>query len=151
MVPTVDADRASDPGDARAIIVYDGHCAFCKRQVERIRKQDRYGRFEYVAWQSTQMNERFARLVEGELGSGIRLILPDGRILIGADAVHGIAQRLDGWRRLAWLYRVPLAHSLCRALYRWIAANRYRIAGRFDARVCDKLTQEHRDPPEALS
>jgi predicted DCC family thiol-disulfide oxidoreductase YuxK len=59
----------------------------------------------------------------------MRLVHTDGSVSVGADAVYAIAGRLRGWRRVAWLYRVPGLRGLCRIAYGWIARNRHRIGG----------------------
>ena len=115
---------------SRPVMVFDGDCAFCRQQVERIRRRDAGGRFEYVPWQQPGLRERFPQLAEGDLEAGMRLIEPDGRVLIGADAVHAVAARLPRWRWLAPLYRVPGLRGLTRFGYRWIARRRHLFGGR---------------------
>lgn len=121
--------RATRPSSA-GTIVYDGECAFCLRQVERVRAKDIHGLFECVPQQAPGLFDRFPALAEADLDSGMRLIQPDGQIHVGPDAVYEIARRLPSWRRLAWLYRLPLLHRVFVAGYAWIAANRYRLAGK---------------------
>ena len=56
-------------------------------------------------------------------------MLPDGRVLGGADAaVPEILRRLRGWRWVAALFRLPGAGLIAPIAYRWIARNRYRIS-----------------------
>lgn len=115
------------------VVVYDGDCAFCRAQIARIRRRDRSVQFEYVARQTPGLEQRFCRLAEGDFNSGMRLVDPQGRIHVGADAVYEIARRLPVWRRLAWLYRLPIVHGAARLIYKWIAANRQSL-GRSCAR-----------------
>lgn len=121
------------PSSRRGVVVYDGQCPFCRSQIERIRRRDDLDSFEYVPRQDDGVARRFPRLLEGDFDTGMRLVLPDGRILVGADAVHGIARRLRGVRWIAWLYRVPVLHFMCRAVYAWVARNRMRLAPKCDA------------------
>ena len=111
-------------GVFRSVVVYDGECSFCRRQIARIQRSDRANQFEYVARQAVGLEQRFPRLAEGDFNTGMRLIDPEGRIHVGADAVYEIARRLPAWRRLAWVYRLPIAHRLVRLVYKWIAAHR---------------------------
>ena len=118
---------------ARSEIVYDGACAFCRRQVARIRGCERRGRerrssFEYMPRQTPGIEKRFPRLAEGDFNSGMRLITPGGQIFVGADAVYEIVCALPGWRRFAWLYRLPVVHALARRAYAWIAAHRQSLS-----------------------
>jgi predicted DCC family thiol-disulfide oxidoreductase YuxK len=111
----------------RPVIVYDGECPFCRKQVDRIRSRDVRDQFEYLPRQSASLTDRFPILAEADFNTGMRLVLPDGQVHVGADAVYQIARRLAGWRRIAWLYRVPVLHALARRIYGWIAANRQRL------------------------
>ena len=118
---------------SEGVIVYDGECSFCRRQVARIRRRDVEGVFETIPRQTPGLTERFSQLLEGDFNTGMRLILPDGTVLVGAEAIYGIARRLGRWRWFAWLYRVPLLHGLCKWGYGWIAANRSKLRGECDA------------------
>src|SRR5262245_61337245 len=111
----------------RPVVVYDGECPFCRKQVDRIRSRDVGDQFEYLPRQSASLTDRFPILAEADFNTGMRLVLPDGHVHVGADAVYQIARRLPRWRLVAWLYRVPILHALARRVYRWIAANRQRL------------------------
>ena len=116
-------------------VVYDGECPFCRRQITRIRKYDRHGRFEYLPRQTPGLTGRFPAIGQSGFDTGMRLVMPDGLIYVGADAVYHIARRLQYWRLLAWLYRVPGIHSLARFAYAWIAANRQSLSAQRDDRT----------------
>lgn len=120
----------------KSTLVYDGHCSFCRRWVARIARRDRSGTFEFVARQTEGLTRRFPKLVEGDFNTGMRLITPDNAIHVGADAAYQIAHRLRYWRRIAWLYHVPGIHSLMRAVYAWIAANRQSLGDECDDGTC---------------
>ncbi len=122
-------ERSSSPR-ARTAIVFDGECAFCRRQIAWITRRDRAGAFEFVPRSTADLLQRFPMLASADLSTGMRAVLPDGRVAVGADAVYVVARRLRGWRWLALLYRVPVLHWLCRRAYGWIAANRYRLGPR---------------------
>jgi predicted DCC family thiol-disulfide oxidoreductase YuxK len=111
----------------RAVVVYDGACAFCRRQVDWIRARSG-DQFEFVPRQDPALLARFPALNHAGLESGMRLVLPDGAVAVGADAVYQIARRLRGWRWPALAYRVPGLNLLARSAYAWIAKNRYRFA-----------------------
>lgn len=112
----------------RYAIIYDGACAFCRRQMESIRRLDRAGVFELVPNQAPGLVDRFPQLANADLQTGLRVVLPDGSVSSGADAVYEIARRLPGRRWVAWLYRVPGLHQLARLAYKKIAQNRYRLS-----------------------
>jgi predicted DCC family thiol-disulfide oxidoreductase YuxK len=121
----------------RPVVVYDGECPFCLKHVDRMQRCDRGKTFEYQPRQASGLEDRFPRLAEGDFNSGMRLIDPDGSISVGADAIYNIARQLDGWKYLAWLYRVPGFNAVCRACYAWIARNRYRLAEKCEDGVCE--------------
>lgn len=108
----------------KPVLIFDGECSFCLRQIQRIKHRDRRAKLEYVPRLTPGLDQRFPRLAEGDFDSGMRLITPEGIIHVGADAVYHVARHLPGWRRLAWLYRVPGLHGLARLAYGWVAARR---------------------------
>ena len=122
---------------ARSVVVYDGECPFCLKQVERMKRRDTAGVFEYVPRQSEGLKQRFPKLAEGDFNSGMRLVNPDGSIDVGADAVYGIARRLSGWKHVAWLYRVPVLKWISRSGYGWVAKHRNKLANRCESDVCE--------------
>lgn len=128
---TISSDRSGE-----FVVVYDGQCAFCRKQVERIRCRDTQDIFEYLPRQAEGIEQRFPELIGGDFDSGMRLVHPDRSISVGADAVYEIARRVSGWKRLAWLYRVPVLNSICRVGYAWIARNRHKLAGKCEDGTC---------------
>lgn len=124
-------------GPPMTVIIYDGECNFCRRQVGRVRRRAREGQFEYLPRQTPGLEQRFPAIADADFDSGMRLVEPDGRIRVGADAIHAISRRLPVYRRLAWIYRIPGLNALFRAAYAWIAANRHRLAGKCEDGVCE--------------
>ena len=123
--------------DLRPVIVYDGQCAFCRGQMARVRRRDTQGRFDDAARETPGLTERFPSLAQGDFNKGMRLIMPDGQVHVGSDAVYHIARQLPVWRRLAWLYRVPVLHGLARLAYGWVAANRQRLGRSCTTGACE--------------
>lgn len=123
-------------GAERVVIVYDGACRFCQSQIGWIQKRDRAGAFEFMPSATLDLSQRFPQLARHDLNSGLRAILPGGRVAVGADGVYEIARRLPRWRRAAWLYRVPGLGPMWRWIYAWIAKRRYQLAGRCDETSC---------------
>jgi predicted DCC family thiol-disulfide oxidoreductase YuxK len=122
--------------DARPVIVYDGECPFCRSQMARIRRWSHSDRFEFVARQEPGITDRFPALAEGDFSKGMRVILPDGSIRVGPDAVYAIARRLPHWRWLAPLYRVPVLHALLRWAYAYVARHRDSLTTTCDEDAC---------------
>jgi predicted DCC family thiol-disulfide oxidoreductase YuxK len=66
----------------------------------------------------------------------MQLVLPDGRVLAGADAVPEILDRIPRWRWVAWLLRRHALRPLARRAYRWIAAHRMQLSCRLPGARC---------------
>lgn len=112
------------PACSRLTVVYDGRCAYCRKQVAWIQARDAARRFSFISSHETNVTERFPALQRHDLSTGLRVVAPSGRVYVGADAVHAIAARLPRWRWVAWLYLVPGIRQLARMQYARIAARR---------------------------
>jgi predicted DCC family thiol-disulfide oxidoreductase YuxK len=125
--------RTNPPG--RGVILYDGHCAFCARQARRLSWWARATELELRSFHDDGALEPFSCLTYADCMRALQLVTADGRTYEGMEAVvRVVAGRLVG--RPALIYYVPGIRQLCDALYRLIARNRYRIAGR----TCDDGT-----------
>ena len=58
----------------------------------------------------------------------MQLVLPDGRVLAGADAAPEILRRIRGLGWLAAVFALPGFRPLARVVYGWIAKNRMHIS-----------------------
>jgi predicted DCC family thiol-disulfide oxidoreductase YuxK len=86
------------------------------------------GQLEILPCRSPVRAQRFPELSESTCLSAMQLILPDGRIVAGADAVPELLRRIRGAGWLAGLFALPLMRPLSRRLYASIARNRMRIS-----------------------
>jgi predicted DCC family thiol-disulfide oxidoreductase YuxK len=117
----------------QSTILYDGECDFCIRWVERIRRRDGSRCFEYhtlrEALERGWIDPGTEQDAQAAIDAGVRLLEPDGRSWIGADAVQAIARRLPRWRRVAWIMGLPGIHWLAGLIYRFIARRRGCLSG----------------------
>jgi predicted DCC family thiol-disulfide oxidoreductase YuxK len=60
--------------------------------------------------------------------SAMQLVLPDGRVLSGADAVPELLRRVRGWRWIAALFGIPPVRPVTRRLYAWVARSRMKLS-----------------------
>lgn len=105
-------------------VCYDVECAFCVRWLRRTESPLLRRGFDFVPLQATWVRAK-VNVPEVELLKEMRLLLPDNRILGGADAAVVLA-RYIWWLWPLWaLSRIPGAMPLLRAGYRYIAKNRY--------------------------
>jgi predicted DCC family thiol-disulfide oxidoreductase YuxK len=111
------------------ILLFDGVCNLCNSTVDFIVRRDKRGLFRFASLQS----EAAARLMKErglDSGSLDTVVLLEGeKVYLRSSASLRIAGLLGGTLALAgifWLVPRPLRD----AVYRWIAANRYRWFGR---------------------
>ncbi len=88
---------------------------------------------EILPCRSAERARRFPDLPEEACLAAMQLVLPDGRVLSGADAAPEILRRVPRWAWLARAFEVPGARPLSRTAYRWIARRRMRLSCRVPA------------------
>lgn len=123
-------DPDSDRGRGREVLIYDGQCNFCRASVKSLRKLDWTGRLAYISLHDERVGQRWPGLSHDQLMDQIWLVTKDGQTLGGADAMRFLSLRMPTLWPLAPFMNLPFSMPLWRGIYRWIARNRYRIAGR---------------------
>ena len=110
-------------------LFYDGDCPLCCRSASRFNRILAKRGFGLRPLQTPGVASRLG-ISERDLLREIRLLLADGRVLGGADAVAEIARHI-WWAKPGWLLNcLPGVKHLFRMAYRLIAANRHCAAGR---------------------
>jgi predicted DCC family thiol-disulfide oxidoreductase YuxK len=116
-------------GEVAATLIYDGECSMCRASaLWLMRRALSGGRLEILPCRSGVRRERFPQVSEEACLTAMQLVLPDGRVLSGGDAVPELLRRIRGWGWLAGLFALPGFRPLARRLYAWVARNRMRIA-----------------------
>ena len=124
----------SETAGPRAVILFDGTCAFCEGSVRFIARRDPQGYFRFGASQSPRAAELLAAHGLTREMTRSMVLLEDGRVYLRSTATLRIAKRLPfPWRLAAVFLYVP--RPLRDAAYRVVAAVRHRLAGRSNA--CD--------------
>ncbi|TMQ22547.1 MAG: DUF393 domain-containing protein [Candidatus Rokuibacteriota bacterium] len=114
---------------ARATLIYDGDCAMCRSSALWImRRALSRGALEILPCRSGVRAERFPQVPEAACLTAMQLVLPDGRVLSGADAVPELLRRIRGWGWAAGVFALPGLRPLARRAYAWVARNRMRIS-----------------------
>lgn len=111
----------------RPVLLYDGHCAFCVRWVQRIRHLDRHHRIQYVASQRRSELAGLPALPGEALDRAMHLILPDGTVLKGGEAVPEIVRLLPAVAFLRLPLSLPVVQRLVNHGYDWVAERRHRF------------------------
>jgi predicted DCC family thiol-disulfide oxidoreductase YuxK len=123
------APAAPNPFDGgRIVILFDGVCDVCHRGVAWVRARDTGGAFAFVPFQDPAVARRRPDLDPAALARAVHVVVPDGRVVTGADALPVVLARLPGRgpRIAARLLALPGALAVARPLYRVAAALRPR-------------------------
>ena len=109
------------------LLVFDGECGFCRRSVrvmsERIRRHP-----VALPWQSLDLH--IFGLTEEQCSTAVQYVDGKKRVHGGADAVaHVLVDAGLPWSVPGRVMLVPGIVNICRAAYRWVAANRTRFRG----------------------
>ena len=107
-------------------ILYDGSCGLCSKWVPRWESfLGRHG-FAIETLQAAWVRERLALDDEGI--ADLRLLLPDGRQMLGADAYRYVLRRIPLTYPLYLLSRLPLIRRIFDRCYRSVADHRHRLS-----------------------
>ena len=108
----------------RPTLIYDGQCGLCRQAVAVLSGWDRTGRVALVRFQD-EARVRAFHIPLPALAAAMHLVLPDGRVFAGADAVPELLRLLPGKRWLAAGFALPGVRPVARRVYRWIAQRRH--------------------------
>lgn len=111
----------TDRGDERALLIYDGDCAFCRYWVDAWRAETG-DRVIYAP--SQEIAEKFPDIPRARYRRSIQLIDVDGRRYEGAQAAFRALAHAPGKRWLLRLHEVPLVAPVSEWAYRVIARHR---------------------------
>jgi predicted DCC family thiol-disulfide oxidoreductase YuxK len=120
----------------RDVVLYDGHCRFCRSQVALLRRLDARGSLRFVSLHEPEVARDFPELSSEDLMRQMYVVDTSGRARGGAEAVRYLSRRLPLLWPLALPLHVPGSLPLWSALYRFVARHRYRIAGTCDDGTC---------------
>jgi predicted DCC family thiol-disulfide oxidoreductase YuxK len=131
--PRLPSPRENPQAD---IVIYDGHCRFCRAQVERLARWDRGGkRLAFLSLHDPEVKKRFPDLSYDQLMEEMYVVDQRGRRHAGAAAFRYLTTRLPRLYVLAPLLHLPFTLPLWRWGYRQVAKRRYRFGKTADA--CD--------------
>jgi predicted DCC family thiol-disulfide oxidoreductase YuxK len=120
---------------ASATLIYDAECSMCRASaLWLMRRALSGGALEILPCRSRVRHQRFPQVAEAACMIAMQLVLPDGRVLSGADAVPELLRRIRGWGWVAGVFALPGIRPLARRLYAWIAQNRMKISCALDRR-----------------
>ena len=107
-------------------LIYDGDCGICQQAVALLRRWDREHVLRFVPFQDAVAVARFGGGVAlPALAAAMHLVLSDGRVYPGADAIPELLRFFPGKRWLAPLFGIPGVLPLARRIYARIAIRRH--------------------------
>ena len=113
----------------RAVLIYDGECAMCRASALWLMRRARVSdQLEILPCRSGPRRTRFPQITDAACMQAMQLVLADGRVLSGADAVPELLRRVRGWRWVASVLGLPPVRPLTRRLYGWVARSRMRLS-----------------------
>lgn len=110
---------APAPTERKPIVWFDGDCAFCRHQVDRLL---------YLCGWRADASPLQSSLRPGETVEEMKLQMPDGELFGGAEAVFRTLALSPLFRPLLWLYLIPGIRQILNFGYRVVAQNRYNMA-----------------------
>ncbi len=111
------------------VLIYDAACPVCSGTIKWIERNEIPGSFEMLPCEAERVSVRFPNLPEEDCMKAMHLVLPDGSVLVGEQALPEIIARTRRFRPASLLFKLPGASFISHILYRWFADHRYRIAG----------------------
>jgi len=118
------------------VVLYDGHCRFCTRQIETLRRLDGKNRLRFLSLHDSSVATDYPDLSFDQMMAEMWVISIGGVRYGGANALRYLSRRLPIlWPVSPWLH-FPGSMPFWSWLYRQVAKRRYRIAGR----TCDDGT-----------
>jgi predicted DCC family thiol-disulfide oxidoreductase YuxK len=111
IIQWVEYRRRTHARSARAQIIYDADCGFCRASIERVKVMDLFGRLDYVPGPKG-LNE-------------MRLVLPEGQSYGGFYAFRRLCFLLPMLYPLLLVAYFPLMGIIGNMVYKIVAKNRY--------------------------
>ena len=109
------------------VVIYDGHCFFCKGQVARLHRLDGRNRLAFISLHDESVARRYPDLTHDQMMKQMYVIDRQGGRHGGANAIRYLSRRLPSLWLLAPLLHIPFTLPLWSWLYNQIAIRRYRM------------------------
>lgn len=112
---------------AADVVIYDGNCQFCRKQVERLARLDSAGRLAFVSLHDPLVQQRFPDLTHEQLMEQMYVVDQAGNRYGGAAAVRYLSRRLTRMWVLVPLLHIPGTMPVWQWGYHQFAKRRYRL------------------------
>ncbi len=108
---------------------FDGNCGMCTRAHDFLLRHDRTGDLQTEPLQGQAVAERLG-IPDDQLLEAVRWLDQSGAVYTGAEAANAAVSVALGTRVPILIYRIPGIRQAQDAVYRWVAAHRYRFPGK---------------------
>ena len=106
-------------------LLYDENCSLCVRFMQEVKRRDRRGRIVPVGFQDPRIPTLVPSMTREKLENSFHLVLPDGTVKSGPQAMPSLLGLLPGLRLVGWLLGVlPGSKGISELVYARIAAHR---------------------------
>jgi predicted DCC family thiol-disulfide oxidoreductase YuxK len=128
----VSAPALPDPDEhpSTEVVVWDGHCVFCRKQVTRLRELDWQNRLSFLSLHDPRVAVRYPQLSYDQLMAEMWVMARSGEQFGGADSLRYLSRVMPTLWPIAPFLHLPFCMPIWRSLYQWVARRRYRIAGK---------------------
>ncbi|MBI4558350.1 MAG: DUF393 domain-containing protein [Candidatus Hydrogenedentes bacterium] len=109
-------------------LIYDAGCPLCTKAADWVRRSVPPRVVELVPCQDTERARRFPGISEAQCLEAMQLVLEDGRVLAGEEALPHLLRMMPRWRWVAAAFRIPGVAYFSPSVYRWIAKHRYMLS-----------------------
>ena len=110
------------------VVIFDGQCRFCTKQIRRFERCDRGRRLSYLSLHDSEVNRRYPNLTHQQLMDEMYVMDAKGGQHAGAAAFRYLTRKLPWLWPAAPLMHVPFSLPLWRWAYRQVSKRRYRLA-----------------------
>lgn len=121
--------NAASPIADRAVVLFDGDCAFCRRSIRVLQSLDWFNRLAYQSARETDRLPATAVPLDPQKLIEEMHVVPRGGVGVraGFSAFRWIAWRLPATVLLAPFLYIPGVLWLGNRAYRWVARNRFQL------------------------
>jgi predicted DCC family thiol-disulfide oxidoreductase YuxK len=111
------------------IVFYDGHCRLCRRGRQTIERLRPAADLRFVDVNDARALAAYPALAGADVLGQMYVLDPAGRLSGGYDALVALAPAMPLFAWMSPLLSLRPLRAVGRRLYRWVAANRYRLGG----------------------
>lgn len=110
----------------KPLMIFDGDCNFCRYFIG-LWQRATGTQVDYAA--SQDVGDDFPEIPKDRFDGSIQLVVPEGKVYEGAEAVFRALGYSRNWRWLFWIYqKAPGVAPVTEWVYRWVADHRQGLS-----------------------